>query len=405
MVCFGTCAASQFLHSIFPELWFPISGDLTHRRLLRILELLGVEVRDTENQTEFEAWRSISQAVGLWGQERSLEPWQLWAAVYDLGPRLLPLEEPYSTNRPPRVWVIATNDSWGEFQEIDQHGVESVGAWAINKRAKRGDLALMYCVAPRSAVVGVYRVVEDSHYDPFGGWNGFRAEVSEKIAIPWVRISDMKKDPILKNWKLVRGNFQGLLKYEVPEDVWQRLIEIVTANDAETGSKLCQLGSAAHGARELRLKGEKWTERQFEERAVVPLFERLGWTHDRTLVPQVEMLIKVGSGRPQKVRADFVGYSGELTSHCILVVEAKRRISNHVELDFAAQQAESYAGRLRCSRYVVTSPEGIWIYELNFPGQSHLLASFEIEDCVTEEIVQKLAPLVGYECLRNRRTE
>ena len=227
--------ASKFLHAINPALSFPIDGALSYLRLRSIFDVLGIEFDDSKNLSEYEVWLNLSTAVSEWATERKFEPWQAWAAVYDLGPRLLESPPPYPVERDPRVWIIATNDAFDEFEQIDQHGTESVGAWAINKGAKRGDLALMYCVRPRSAIVSVYRVLEDAHRDPFGGWNGFRGEVGEKIGLPWITLADMRNDPVLSQWKLVRGNFQGLLKHEVPENVWDRIKEIAAAADSATG--------------------------------------------------------------------------------------------------------------------------------------------------------------------------
>ena len=111
------------------------------------------------------------------------------------------------------------------------------------------------------------------------------------------------------------------------------------------------------------------------------------------------MIVKVGSGRPQKVFADFVGYTGELTSEARMVVEAKRRIANTRELEYAAQQAESYAGRLRCPRYAVAAPEGIWVYELQFPGVSRLLTNCEMENQSVERLASGLREFLGCDVL------
>ncbi|MEZ6058615.1 MAG: hypothetical protein R3C01_18090 [Planctomycetaceae bacterium] len=393
---FGIDAASHFLHATAPSVVFPLDRSLSFATFHSILLKLGIELQIDKEQNEYETWIAISDAIYDWSEHHGLEVWQAWAAVYDLGPRLVPPLAHYPQDHPPRVWVIATNDRTGEFEEIDKHGPENVGTWAINQSAKRGDLALMYCVTPRSSIVSVYRVLEDAHYDPFGGWNGFRAEVGEKIPIPWIHIKQMRDDTTLNEWKLVRGNFQGLLHYEVPEAAWRRIVELTTGNDAETGSRLSELGTAAFGVRDIKSASEKWSEKEVEDRFVIPLLERLGWRLNRTLVQQVEMQIKVGSGKPMKVRADFVGYSRELTSVPLIVVEAKRRIANVKELEYAVQQAESYAGRLRCPRFAVASPEGIWVYDLQFPGVSTRIAAFQLANEPVELLSERLRDFLGF---------
>ncbi|MEO8494178.1 MAG: hypothetical protein ABI614_03845 [Planctomycetota bacterium] len=396
---FGTWRVSSLLHAVCPDYAFPVIRDFPYLKLREILDLFSVEYDDDEDCFPFEVWWSLTSAIAEFREKQAYEHWQAWALVYDLGPRLLARPAAYPTT-PPRIWIIAVNNKLGEFAEVDEQGPRDIGSWAINPKAKRGDLALLYCVAPRSAVVAVFRVMSDSHRDPFGGWNGYRAEIGEKIPMPWITIQEMKTDEVLKDWRLVRRNLQGLLKFEVPEEMWERLKFIWQEKDAEVVRQLDQFVNAGQGTREIRLAGETWTEVEVEQKLVIPVLAELGWKLDQTLVQQVPMLIKVGSGRPKNVRADFVGYSGALTSIALLVVEVKRKISSAAQLQLAAEQAESYAGKLRCNRYAVASPEGFWVYELTFPGQSHPLAAVELDEGTTKVPLTKLEPLIGYERLR-----
>ena len=314
---FPPWSCSGFLHSVCPHSISPVHHQeavLSYQQLRWILDQFGIQYDDSEDRKRFEIWRSLSQEVNRFRQEHKLEPWQMWAIIYDLGPRLLPKPPAYPSDPPPRVWVVATNDSQGEFQVIDAEGPEAVAGWAINKKARRGDLALMYCVSPRSALVSVYRVIEDAHRDPFGGWNGYRGQISEKIPVPWIKFSEMRADPVLNQWKLVKGNFQGLLHYEVPENVWRRLLEMIGERDAAVHERLKLFRDAGKGVREIKVAEEQWTEKEVEDRLVIPILQRLGWKLGTTLLQQVQMLIKVGSGRPKQVLADFVGYHGAFTS-------------------------------------------------------------------------------------------
>lgn len=144
-------------------------------------------------------------------------------------------------------------------------------------------------------------------------------------------------------------------------------------------------------------------------RPFIPVMESLGWKLDSTVGRQVPMRIKVGSGKSQFVLADFVGYSGALTSQALLVVEAKRKIGSTTELATAKEQAESYALKRRCGRFAVASPEGIWVYGLSFPGESRQLASIEIPAVVRDRhqrfnpkpFSSRLVGLIDYDSLRS----
>jgi hypothetical protein len=397
---FGIEGASHFCHYIYPESVFPISQETSYSQLKAIFTAIGIEFEDDDSIKSFDVWLNISNAMFDFAETNNLDVWQSWATVYDLGPRLLPNPGPYPTDQPQRIWIVATNNSLGEFADIDAHGSENVGTWAINKNARRGDLALMYCVTPRSAIVSVYRVACDAHFDPFGGWNGYRAELTDKISIPWMRLAEMKTDPLLKDWGLIKCNFQGLLNHEVPSEVWQQLKVLVKVKDQAASERLEQYANAAEGVRMIKVSGETWNETEVEEKLIIPVLQALGWEIGKTLDRQVEMSIKVGSGKPRKVRADFVGYKSALGSDATFVLETKRHISNAAELKLAIEQAESYAGKLRCTRFAVGAPEGFWIFQLQFPGQSVQMAEITLDADIAHVDISKLKGLLGYELLR-----
>jgi hypothetical protein len=143
------------------------------------------------------------------------------------------------------------------------------------------------------------------------------------------------------------------------------------------------------------------SEEQFENQMVVPLLERLGWDMARTIRRQQEMEVKIGSGRPKKVRADFVGFRDALGSDALLVIESKRHVRSDFELSEAVEQCESYAGKLRCSRFAIAAPEGLWVFDLRFPGQSHQRDFVSINNVVGNETLEKLNPLIGFAALRD----
>lgn len=142
------------------------------------------------------------------------------------------------------------------------------------------------------------------------------------------------------------------------------------------------------------------SEKEVEDTMVVPLLQRLGWDLVRTVRRQHEMEIKIGAGRPQPVRADFVGYRDALGSDSLLVIETKRKIRSDTELRVAVEQCESYAGKLRCSRFAIAAPEGFWVYHLKFPGQSTMLANVQLSRDIAPTAIEKLRPFIGYEALR-----
>jgi len=395
---FGVWAATHALHSIVPETQFPIDIDLTYRRLKLILRILGITYGDGDELLPVDVATNISGAVAEFNKRNGWEPWQTWAMVYDLGPRLLPDPAPYPTDAPPKVWVISANKPSGDFEECDGHLNSEVYSWCINSKAKRGDIALMYHLAPRSAIVGLYRCYSDAYADPLrpSWWTGGRGELTDRIAIPWITMKEMKQDPILKDWGLVKRNFVGMLQLEVLPDAWNRIKELVASKDPDVGRFLDRYATSAGGVHSIAAIGEDISEEAVEDTLVLPLLQALGWDIRVNLSRQHEMDIKIGSGKPKRVRADFVGFRDALGSEALMVVETKCGIRNDTELTSAVEQCESYAGKLRCPRFAVAAPEGLWIYQMNFPGNSIQLAHVPLQRQVSPITMQKIMPLLGF---------
>jgi hypothetical protein len=389
----GPSVATQVMHTVVPDLIFPIEIDQRYDRLKALFNVLGIQFDDTASLPPVELILRISDAIQLFRQENGLTAWQAWALVYDLAPRLLEQPSPYASGGS-RVWVTAAGEH--NFEQVDAHDPSDEDTWTTNKRVRRGDILLMYCLRPRSAIVAAYRAAVDAYQDPLDAvYSGVFTVITDKLALPPITLQEMKKDPVLKSWSLVKTHFTGLQQHSVPDDVWMRIKEVVTGKNAETGRLLEDYGRSVEGVRTLRTTTSEITEKEFEDRTVVPILDKLGWRSGETLHRQFEMLIKVGSGKPKLTRADFVGFAGSLGGKATMVVETKRRIASEQDLSFAVQQCESYAGRLRCTRFAVASPQGIWVYELRFPGQSGLLTRHPVDPSDVEEAARRLMQVLG----------
>jgi hypothetical protein len=193
---FGTMAATHVLHAIAPESVFPIDSEQRYDRLRSTLNALGITYDDREDRLSIEVVLSIQEAVQTFRAERNLEPWQMWALVYDLGPRLLAPPKPYPKDHSPRIWITAAGPD--DFDRTDQHTGNDRDTWSINLKAKRGDIVLMYCLAPRSSLRAVYRCDCDAYRDPtLNLWTGVWTEITDKLEIPRLTLKEMKLDPVV----------------------------------------------------------------------------------------------------------------------------------------------------------------------------------------------------------------
>lgn len=385
-------SASRILHNISSSFFFPLETEIPYPRYDKTLHALGIQPEVSEaNSVIQNAW-AISDAILAFTEQHKLEYWQTWALINDLGPRLLPEDSPFPTDLGPRVWLAAAGPE--NFDEVDSHTSTDRVIWSANEKAKYGDLVLMYCTAPRSSLVAIYRCMTDAYRDPLNrDWTGVWAEIGEKLPIPPLTFREMREDSVLRNWGMVKMQFQGLMKHAVPHDSWSRLLELIEERDAEAGARVRAYAGSATGVRQLTFAPGEVSEQAFEDSTLIPLLGRLGWKLGRDLERQVEMAIKIGSGRPILARADVVGYRSTLGSEVEIVIESKRSIRNSAELEQAMLQAESYAGKLRCTRFAVAAPQGIWVYEMSFPSQSRSLTDQPVP--LEAKTVGRLRELLG----------
>lgn len=403
---FGIEIATHIQHGLMPELAFPISASLRYDQLVSILTSLGINQNIDPSASQLEKVLDFNASLAAFASQAKLEPWQIWATIYDFGPKyLLSKENSYPSDPPPKIWITAAGSE--NFDRVDKHTDDSKDVWSINPEARRGDIVMMYCLRPRSAIIAIYRCGSDAYEDPMWepwGKNQW-AELRDRIAIPQITLQEMKKDRILKDWSLVRTQFKGMLRHRVSNVVWDRIKEIVMEKDDEIGKQLSEYSKSAKGIRTIHSAKSNITELAFEEQILIPLLQDLGWQLDKSIKRQHEMRIKVGSGFPQRAIADFVGFSDTLERQTILIVENKRQITTEKHLRDAVEQCESYAGKLRCSRFVIAAPQGIWVYNLAFPRQSELILAFEqdILTCSRQHLVDTLSKYIGHDQLTNTK--
>jgi hypothetical protein len=232
---FGTWVATHAFHALYPWAVFPVDVTQRYPRLRLALCRLGISY-DTQDLLPAQVARNLGDAVDEYRVRNELEHWQVWALVYHLV-QSAPEAETDELTLTPLVWCVAAGPD--NFATVEGHAPASRDTWSVPERARRGDLLLMYCLMPRSEVVAAYRCDTDAYPDPFEQYyGGVWAEITGKVGFAPITLAEMRKDPVLKEWSLVRMNFRGMMKTPVPEQMWQRLRELIAARDPEAARRL-----------------------------------------------------------------------------------------------------------------------------------------------------------------------
>ncbi|MDP9474164.1 MAG: EVE domain-containing protein [Actinomycetota bacterium] len=245
-----------------------------------------------------------------------------------------------------RYWVMATREEY--FEELDfQDDLD----WSGRKDMQEGDLVFIYRTTPRSAITDLFEVQGEPRFDPWGEWDGFWVDLSRRCRIEDISFADMKEDPVLGNWGVVRKRFQGVVVEPVPHSIYNRLLEKIP-KDIRDRHHLEPEPAAGQG-----FSSRFASEAHFEDQVIEPLLKRWGLGYQR----QYRCRFKMGS-QDLFGLVDFYVADGRGP---ITLFEDKFRILGERELRQATDQGKSYALMLGLPSFVVASPEGIWVYSLN----------------------------------------
>jgi hypothetical protein len=294
-------------------------------------------------------------------KNHNFSPAELCAFLYSFAPNFISLETENELPRPMKVWIVGGGiNNNGDPEFLDSAKDDTISNWQGNVDTRRGDIVLVYCLAPRSSIHSVWRAKTDGFIDPFMYFYS-QIWLCNLIKTVPVTYEDLRNDPLLSQHSLVRSSMQGLngrrfnfREYEAILQIMERkgqdisilprITPILEVDDDETILK---------------------DERDVEIHLVEPLLKKLGYENDDWTR---QMPVRMGSG--EKIYPDYAFFAkrnkGEEQSK--MVLEAKYRLKTQKELFKAYWQAKSYALRLQARVFVIAAVEGIWIFSLTKTG-------------------------------------
>ena len=166
---------------------------------------------------------------------------------------------------------------------------------------------------------------------------------------------DMKHDEILKQWSFVKTSSQGVSTAPIPYFAYNRLLELIDEDVKKEYDLNPEITATTTQPNEII---EFKDEREFEDKVIDPLLKRWGFKHQR----QYPCEFVIGS-QHHTCQVDFLVKNDK--NENIILFEDKIRIANEKELNRAVLQAKSYALQLGMGGFIVASPEGFWIYNLD----------------------------------------
>ncbi len=276
------------------------------------------------------------------------------AFLYDFAPKFIKeTDEEKELPEPSQVWWIG-GDKYGEdFEFLDTNLNSDISSfWQGNIDTKRGDILVVYCLAPRSYIHSVWRAKRDGIADPFFHYYS-NIYITNGQKVPPITIHELKADKHFSKNPLVRKNLQGINGYPLSSEDYLRLQEIFNEKGYDS-SDLPQLYNYTYEQNK-----EIQNEREVEINLIEPFLKRIGYT-EKDWIRQ----LSVRMGRGERNYPDYAFLTDKTYGYekASMLIESKFHIKNNTELEDTFKQIWSYGQRLNAKKLIIADKDSIRIY-------------------------------------------
>lgn len=352
-----------YLFNDFKPILLPRRFDIIQRNC----NALGIDMPSIPRTNDYKFYLSyfydICESWNSFQKDNDLTDAELCACIYDFANLLI--EESTNTDlpKPTNIWLTGASGK-GDFDFLDSLG-EIAGEnreniWACNERTRRGDIIVLYCTSPRSYIHSIWRSNSEGIFNPFDYYH-CRTTICNGVLTPYVTFNDLKNDEYMSEMPIVRKNLQGINGVELSAQDYAELLRLIEqkGGDISAFPRLYEAEDIDFG--EIKL------EKDVEEKILIPLLRKLGYTED-----DWTRQLSRKTGRGTRAIPDFVFFAkgDKHFETAPFVIEAKLDMSlmrNRIN-DF--EQALSYASMLRSSLMGLCDKERLIIYRVDSNGSA-----------------------------------
>ncbi len=335
---------------------------------------------------------NLCKAFENFQRENNLTDAEFCACLYDFSAMCLNEKENITEfPAPTNVWL--TGASKEDIKQIEKTGI-SESIWACNERTRRGDIVILYALAPHSCIHSIWRANSGGQFNPFDFYH-CRTTVRDGVIIPPITNKELKTHPYFSQLSIVKKNMQGVNGIELSAQDYIQLLDLIKSKGFDT-NKLPQLYvPTGYYAPDVRI------EKDVEEKVLIPTLEKLGYTPS-----DYTRQLSQKAGRGLKAIPDFVFFPhGQEHFHTApFVIEAKYDMRSMRELNAAFEQALSYSNMLNCSIMGICDKERLILYKAKDGIADRQSPVFENHWAVIHtdvSVFQKLRQLIGKEIIKN----
>lgn len=353
--CNWVADISLGLYLAHPEFFLPYNFQTKFNQLEEIHHEFGIPLPPVPGRGQKEAralyYLAINQAWQEFRRDHELTPAEMGAFLYDFAPQFTTAIDAADLPSPSKVWLVTgTADDYDILDKSNDHAMRY---WGGDPRIRRGDIVLIYCVAPHKCIDTVWRACSDGFIDPFFYYGG-GIWLTRRVKTVPITYAEMQHHPLLGQKPALKASFRGPSgKTPFTVEEYEALLEIM----AGKGQDLSPLSRIPRS--DYHLPEHLYTERDVEMQLIEPFLQRLGY-RDTDWIRQ--MPVKMGRG--QRNYPDYVlgakTKPGEESAQ--MVLEAKYKLSAQREYNEAFIQMKSYALRLQCQVMALAALEGVWAW-------------------------------------------
>ncbi len=352
---------STWLYYVYPDYFKPYFFLHRFHLLTRIADAFGIDLPPVPLK-QYKAERikyywSLCKSFSVFQEENELSAAEFCAFLYDFAPNYLDSSENGSESLPQatQVWLIGGDKYGVDFEFLDRANSQETTFWQGNEDTRKGDILVMYCLAPRSYIHSIWRATDDGIADPFFHYYS-SIYIGHGQKVPPISLTKLKNDPYFKDHPLVRKNMQGVSGYPLTAEEYLRLQKLM---NEQGGSQvdLPLLYSHTFPAND-----EIRNEREVETVLIEPLLIRLGYTSEHWVR---QLSLRMGRGERNFPDYAFITTHDKGYETASMLIESKFWIRTNRELEETFKQVWSYGQRLSAKILVIADKEAIWIYERN----------------------------------------
>jgi hypothetical protein len=379
------------LYHAFPKHFLPYYFDrVNYAQLLALCADYEVSLPPNPpryNSTQ-RAWYyfELCQSLHRFREKHNIPESEFPAFLYDFGLKSLEQVQELELPKPSRAYFLGAGaGDKGDFTLLDNADSTTFSGWgAGGLKIHKGDLAVIYCVTPRSYIHSIWRAIDDSFINPFQYWF-YEVKIGFPHKIKPVTLKEMKVNPILSQNVAVRSNMQGMNGKVLSAAEYAELLRLIESKEVSV-SKLPHLPVYERAVDDIE------NERDVEEQLIEPLLRDLNFNENDWI-----RQLPISMGRGIRYYSDYAiivnTTRGKETAKIIL--EAKYSITTDKQLEEAFYQALSYARRLQSEIIIIADRDFVWVYnrDKNDFDSSHCL-KFHWNDLENSDKLYQLKSLI-----------